>query len=244
MDLKVAHLYPDLLNLYGDRGNMIVLQKRCEWYGLDFQLARIGIGDKADLADYDLIFIGGGQDREQTLLSSDLLEYKAESLKEAYGQQSVILAVCGGYQLLGNYYKTAEGEEIRGLDLVDLWTVASNKRMIGNVVIRAPWLQNETIVGFENHSGKTYLGKGVKPLGKVTSGYGNNAEDGFEGVHMGNLYGTYLHGSLLPKNPHLADHLIETALKRRFGQVSLPKLEDTIEDEAHQAILKRLSNSN
>jgi hypothetical protein len=231
MQLRIAHLYPDQLNLYGDRGNLLALVRRCQWRGLDAVVTPVGLGEAMDPETYDLYFMGGGQDAQQWLVCDDLLNVKAQALRDAAAQHAVFLTICGGYQLLGHYYRPHQGPELRGLSLIDAYTVAGPTRFIGNVAIRRG---NGTIVGFENHSGRTYLGAGVAPLGQVLHGCGNNGEDGQEGAHVGTLYGTYLHGSLLPKNPALADELIAQALARRHGQVTLAPLPDDIELAAHR----------
>jgi CobQ-like glutamine amidotransferase family enzyme len=232
--LRLAHLYPKLMNLYGDRGNIISLRRRCQQRGIALAVDELALGDALDPAAYDLIFIGGAQDREQQRVAADLLETKAEALHQAVEQGVVLLAVCGGYQLLGRHYRPAAGEELAGVGIFDAWTVhpgPTAKRFIGNVVVR--W-QGRTLVGFENHGGRTYLGPSAQPLAKVVAGFGNNGSDGSEGVLQGeNAFGTYLHGSLLPKNPRFADHLIAQALRRRYGQVELARLDDVLEERAH-----------
>ena len=236
----VGWLYPDLMNIYGDRGNILTLVRRAEWRGMDARVLELGKSSTAPMADVDVFFFGGGQDREQALVYDDLLERKALPLGEAVGSGAALLAVCGGYQLLGRYYQTAEGERYPGIGLLDLHTVGGGKRCIGNAVIDVGdlGLDPPTLVGFENHSGRTYLGPGLRPLGRVRLGYGNNGEDGGEGVASSNIFGTYLHGSLLPKNPHLADLIISRALARR-GAGDLSPLDDSLELEAHRTILER-----
>jgi CobQ-like glutamine amidotransferase family enzyme len=241
--LRIAHLYADEMNIYGDRGNILTLQKRAQWRGIPVEIHSIGRGPAPDLSDIDLIFWGGGQDRDQELVFKDAAAHKVEAIRGAIAGGAVVLAVCGGFQLLGEYYVTADGHKLSGLGLVDLHTVPGPKRNIGNIVIETSelGLQPPTLVGFENHSGKTYLGKGLKPLGRVLSGGGgNNAEDGTEGVVTGNVFGTYLHGSLLPKNPHFADLLIERAQRRHRG-AALPALDDDVEMAAHRAVAARTS---
>ena len=235
--LRIAHLYADEMNIYGDRGNILTLQKRAQWRGITVVVDAIGRGPAPDLSDIDLIFWGGGQDRDQELVFRDAAEHKVGAIRQAIDGGAVVLAVCGGYQLLGEYYVTADGKKLPGLGLVDLHTVPGPRRNIGNIVIETSDLDLEpgTLVGFENHSGKTYLGPGLKPLGRVLRGAGNNGEDGTEGVTHGNVFGTYLHGSLLPKNPHFADLLLERALQRR-GLTRLPPLDDTVEMSAHNAV--------
>ncbi|HEY8737026.1 MAG TPA: glutamine amidotransferase [Candidatus Dormibacteraeota bacterium] len=239
--LRIAHLYADEMNIYGDRGNMLTLTKRAEWRGIEVRVEVVGRGPLRDLAAFDLIFWGGGQDRDQELVFNDAAEFKTDPVRRAVAEGSVVLAVCGGYQLLGRSYVTAAGKTLPGLNLVDLHTVPGQRRNIGNIVIDAGplGLEPSTLVGFENHSGKTYLGPGLQPLGRVLRGAGNNGEDGGEGVVDGNVFGTYLHGSLLPKNPHFADLLIARALSR-LTPFALAPLGATEELEAHRAVSDRL----
>jgi CobQ-like glutamine amidotransferase family enzyme len=226
----VGWLYPDLMNIYGDRGNVLTLLKRAEWRGYEARLLELGKGTHRAMDGVDVFFFGGGQDREQALVYDDLIESKAVPLGTAVTQGAVVLAVCGGFQLLGHYYETAEGEKLPGLGLIDVRTDAGGKRCIGNAVVDVAGLgiAPPTLVGFENHSGRTFLGPDVPPLGRVRVGSGNNGQDGTEGCAAGNVFGTYLHGSLLPKNPHFADLLISRALKR-----DLEPLDDQLELEAH-----------
>ncbi|GCE49102.1 hypothetical protein EI42_01621 [Thermosporothrix hazakensis] len=217
LTLTLGHLYPDQLNLYGDRGNIMTLQYRCQMRGIQFRAVGLGIGDALAPDEYDMLFIGGGQDKEQAPVAQDLYELKAIGLWAAIEDDMPVLAVCGGYQLLAHYYRPAEGPDMRGLGVFDAWTIHKgprSPRCIGNIALS--W-NGSTLVGFENHGGRTYLGT-AKPLGKVLKGSGNNAEDRTEGAIYRNAYGTYLHGSLLPKNPHFADHLIYLALKRKYGE--------------------------
>jgi CobQ-like glutamine amidotransferase family enzyme len=230
MTLTLAHLYPDQLNLYGDRGNILTLQQRCRWRGIHLRVVELGIGDALDPDAYDMLFIGGGQDRDQAPVAQDLYETKSIGLWAAIEDDMPVLAVCGGYQLLAHYYRPASGPDLKGLGVFDAWTVhrgARAPRCIGDIALN--W-NGQTLVGFENHGGQTYLGT-AKPLGKVLKGFGNNAQDGTEGAVYRNAFGTYLHGSLLPKNPHFADHLIELALKRSYGLNWRTNL-DTWEEEA------------
>ena len=229
------------MNIYGDRGNILTLRKRAEWRGIAVELRSIGRGPSPDLSDIDLIFWGGGQDRDQELVFRDAAAHKVAAIKSAIDRGAVVLAVCGGYQLLGQYYVTAEGQKLPGLGLVDLHTVPGSRRNIGNIVIETSGLdlQPPTLVGFENHSGKTYLGAGLRPLGRVLRGAGNNGEDATEGVVAGNIFGTYLHGSLLPKNPQFADLLLSRAL-RTTPSDRLSGLDDTIELSAHKMVRERL----
>jgi lipid II isoglutaminyl synthase (glutamine-hydrolysing) len=242
MNFTVGWLYPDLMNIYGDRGNILTLMKRAEWHGLEPKLKELGRGkvDAAEMDDVDVFFFGGGQEREQALIYDDLKEIKQESQRRAQANGAQILAVCGGYQLLGHYYQTADGERFDGIGLIDVRTEAGKKRFIGDVVVltNIEGLEPSTLVGFENHSGRTFLGPDAKPLGKVLRGSGNNGSDRTEGLIQNGVIGTYLHGSLLPKNPHLADHLIKAALRRR-GDGALSQLDDSAELAAHGWILQR-----
>jgi CobQ-like glutamine amidotransferase family enzyme len=224
MELRALALYPDQMNIYADRGNILFLQRRCEWRGIGFSHAAAGPGEGLDPGEHDLFYLGGGQDRDQRAVAADMVATKRNALQEAVEGGAVVLAVCGGYQLLGHSYQLGE-ERLPGLGLVDLKTVRKpGPRLIGNVAIEADLGDGpQTIAGFENHGGRTYLGSDATPLGRVIEGFGNNGEDGLEGVRRNNLIGTYLHGPLLPKNAWLADHLIALALERRYG--SRPKLE-------------------
>lgn len=233
LSLRLAHLYPKQMNLYGDRGNILCLRRRCAARGIDLAVDELEVGEPLDPTGCDLIFIGGAQDREQRRVAADLLAAKGEALGQAVDAGVVVLAVCGGYQLLGRYYRPAAGEDLPGLGVFDAWTVhpgPAAKRFIGNVVVR--W-QGGTLVGFENHGGRTFLGPTARPLARVIAGYGNNGRDGTEGVVQANAFGTYLHGSLLPKNPRFADHLISLALARKYGQGELLPLDDALEERAH-----------
>ncbi len=246
MQIRLAHLYPDLMNIYGDRGNVLALVNRARQRGIDIVVSEVSIGQALDPAAHDLYFFGGGQDREQIPVAADLVASKAEALREAIEGGAALLSVCGGFQLLARYYQPFDADRLPGIGLFDAWTVASHQRMIGNVVIElaaaSPLAQDgrpRTVVGFENHSGKTYLGPGGQPLGRVVVGYGNNGEDRTEGAVYRQAIGCYLHGSLLPKNPHLADFLLAQALAHRYGAVELPPLDDTLEWRAHQAAVQR-----
>lgn len=240
MKFTVGWLYPDLMNIYGDRGNILTLLKRAEWRDFDARVIELGRGSHQEMEDVDVFFFGGGQDREQALVYEDLLEFKQQPLQRAVAEGAQVLAVCGGYQLLGHYYQTAGGEKFPGIGLIDVRTEAGTKRFIGDVVVetQVAGLTPNTLVGFENHSGRTFLGSQARPLGKVRLGHGNNGSDGGEGCLQGSVIGTYLHGSLLPKNPHLADYLIRNALKRR-GAGELSPLDDSAELAAHDRILQR-----
>jgi len=235
MELRVLSLYPEQMNIYADRGNIIFLRRRCEWRGIGFLHTGAGPGEPIDPDAHDLIYVGGGQDRDQRLVALDMVESKGAALAEAVARDVPLLAVCGGYQLLGHSYQLGE-EVLPGLGLVDLKTVREEgPRLIGNVAIEVD-LDGEprVVAGFENHGGRTHLGPGAEPLGRVLAGNGNNGRDGFEGVRRGNLIGTYVHGPLLPKNSRLADHLIAAALERRYGTPpDLDPLDDTLEAAAH-----------
>lgn len=236
--LRAAHLYPKLMNIYGDRGNIMCLAQRCAGRGIGFELEVLEVGDRLEPGAHDLVFIGGAQDREQRRVAEDLRTRKGEALRQAVAAGVTVLAVCGGYQLLGRFYRSAEGAELEGVGILDLWTVhpgPNARRLIGNIVIE--W-NGRTVVGFENHGGRTYLGPDVEPLGRVLAGYGNNGEDGGEGAIQGNVIGTYLHGALLPKNPALADHLIAAALGRRYPGAELAPLDDRVEEAAHRAAVR------
>jgi len=228
----VCALYPDLMNIYADRGNLLMLERRCRWRGLGFSLSGVGIGDSLDADGADLFYMGGGQDRDQALCARDLAEHKREALHEAAGRGAVVLAVCGGYQLLGDGYELGE-DSLPGAGLVDVTTVRSDEaRLIGNVAIEVELTPGErrTLAGFENHGGRTHLGPRATALGRVLRGRGNNGVDGYEGVRDGNVIGTYLHGPLLPKNAWFADWLIATALGL---DVPLAALDDRLEQLAH-----------
>lgn len=232
--LRLAHLYPTLMNLYGDRGNIITLRRRCAARSIALDVDEIGLGDAFDPQVYDLIFIGGGQDREQARIAQDLVEHKGPGLRTAVANGTPTLAVCGGYQLLGRSYQPGAGAELPGVGIFPIRSVHPGdgaERCIGNVV--AEW-EGGTLVGFENHGGRTYLDPDATPLARVRAGFGNNGEDGTEGAIVANAFGTYLHGSLLPKNPALADRLIALALRRRYGEgAALPPLDDRLEARAH-----------
>ena len=245
MKLNICHLYPDLLDLYGDRGNILALAARCRWRGIEPIIQQASLGEDLDFMGMDILFLGGGSDREQSLLVQDLMRREKE-LRSAIENGLVVLSICGGYQMLGRYYQLASGEKIQGLGIIDIWTIAGAKRLIGNVVVELDERvlnldsKSRTLVGFENHSGKTYLGEGVVPLGKVLFGHGNNGDDREEGVRYRNVFGTYLHGPLLPKNPHFADLLLELAILRCGSDTPLRELDDRLEELAHEAIVNRL----
>jgi CobQ-like glutamine amidotransferase family enzyme len=232
--LRLAHFYPTLLNLYGDRGNILCLRRRCEARSIALVVDDIGLGDPFSPEQYDLAFIGGGQDREQQRVAGDL-QTKGDALRHSVENDMPVLAVCGGYQFLGRSYQPGAGRELPGLGIFDMHSVhpgEQSERCIGNVV--ADW-DGQQIVGFENHGGRTYLGSGTAPLARVVAGFGNNGEDGTEGARYRNAIGTYLHGSLLPKNPVLADTLIGLALDRKYSEhVELAPLDDALEEQAHE----------
>jgi len=235
MRLTLAWLYPDLMNLYGDRGNILALQRRAEWRGIQVEVLPLSLGDAFPKGAVDIVFFGGGQDKEQRLVAQDLLETKGEALRAAIEEGLPVLAICGGYQLLGEYYQPAEGERLPGIGALPVETIAGRRRHIGNVVVETDLFgPPQTLVGFENHSGCTFLKPGARPLGRVLQGGGNNGRDGTEGVVHRNAIGTYLHGSLLPKNPMLADFLLRQALRRRYGVEELAPLEDGLEERAHR----------
>ena len=237
MELRVLALYPDQMNIYADRGNIVFLRRRCEWRGIGFSYAGAGSGEPIDPAAHDLFYIGGGQDRDQRLVAADMVRTKREALGSAAEDGAVVLAVCGGYQLLGHSYQLGD-RSITGLGIADLETVREpGPRLIGNVSIEADLGGGpEVLAGFENHGGRTHLGPDALPLGRVLHGHGNNGRDGLEGVRRLNLIGTYLHGPLLPKNAGLADRLIALALEHRTGaSPTLEPLDDKLETAAHGA---------
>lgn len=254
LTLNICHLYPDLMDTYGDKGNIVALSKRCLWRRIKTTLTAVSVGEKLDPQKFDIYFFGGGQDRQQIIVGRDL-KNKAKYLKIAAQSGAVILSICGGYQLLQNYFKTLDGEVIEGVGLFDAYTIGSNQRMIQNLLVQLnPNLQSQiktvyrsenrklptaNLIGFENHSGKTYLGKNLQPLGTVIKGSGNNGEDKTEGAVYKNAFGCYLHGSLLPKNPHFADLLIAKALERRYGKIELKPLDDYFEWQAHRSATQK-----
>lgn len=272
--LTLGWLYPELMSTYGDRGNIIVLQKRCEWRGIQVEIKKLEIGYKvAELQKCDLLFMGGAQDKEQKIVSDDLSK-KTKVLKEIIDNGTPGLYICGAYQFLGKYYKEADGTKIAGLGIFDLYTEnpgPNHPRLIGNILIQCHSERSEesqkvrsfvstqddkekTLVGFENHGGRTYLGKELKPLGTVKVGFGNNGTDGTEGAVYKNSFGSYLHGPILPKNPHFADMLIKLALEKKYlpanathqalraggDKITLEPLDDSLEFQAHEAIVKHL----
>lgn len=242
MELHICHLYPDVLNLYGDQGNIICLRRRLLARGIGAEVTELPIGATADFTQFDMFFIGGGQDFEQEVLLSDLASGKAADIRSAVEDEKVFLTICGGYQMMGNYYLTHDGVQCDFIGAVNLHTVGRPERMIGNFMFRCSDDNGgSTVVGFENHSGRTYLDEGVSPLGEVLVGHGNNGEDKTEGARYKNVFGSYSHGPILPKNPEFADFLLNLALMRRYGQAALPELDDRFEKAAHNAMYERLS---
>ncbi len=237
LEITFAHIYPKLLNLYGDIGNVLTLKKRCEWRGIKFIAEEINVGDSFN--PHDMYFIGGGQDRQQVDVAFELQKHKT-FLTEERDNNAVFLSICGGYQLLGHYYKAQDGSELKGIGILDAYTLAGNKRFIGNVTTKINYLEPNTLVGFENHSGLTYLEGDTKPISKIIVGNGNNGNDKTEGARYKNVFGTYLHGSFLPKNAHFADYLIELALEKRYGEkIKLNKLDDKFELDTHNALVNK-----
>lgn len=239
MRLTIGWLYPTKMNIYGDRGNVIALQRRAAWRGMDSQTRHIGIGDPIP-DDIDVFFFGGGQDQEQVAVARDLAGRKGDVLKTAIEDGAALLSVCGGYQLLGHEYRPHDAEPLPGIGLFDVETVAGPERFIGNVVVDSQWGE---LVGFENHSGLTFLRGDAQPMGKVRIGRGNNGRDGSEGVIYRNAVGCYLHGSLLPKNPRLTDWLISVALERRGLALPGVELDDRLEQEARRTALERAART-
>ena len=254
MKLNICHLYADLMNTYGDDGNIICLVNRCLWRGIEIIVDRLTVGQEIDPQKYDLYFFGGGQDQQQVKVSEDLKKVNGANLKSAIDSGAIMLAICGGYQLLGNYYQPKNAKKLEGVSLLNIKTVASDRRMIGNIVVELDkdlvgkiaqvyiWQPKDKLgklVGFENHSGQTFVGANGKTIGQVVTGFGNNGEDHKEGAYSDNVFGCYLHGSLLPKNPHFADFLIYLALKRKNKEVFLQVLDDNLEWQAHFAAIER-----
>jgi CobQ-like glutamine amidotransferase family enzyme len=237
--LVAGHLYPDLLNLYGDRGNLIAFARRCSWRRIPVAVREIPLGEPVDFRELDFLFVGGGSDREQGILAEDLIR-RRDNLEAAVEDGLVVLAICGGYQVLGHYYQLAEDKVVPGLRLLDFYTRAGTRRLIGNCAVELELDGRPVrVAGFENHSGQTFLGQ-VQPLGRVLAGYGNNGADGLEGARYRNVFCSYLHGPLLPKNPRLTDHLISLALRRRGQDPFLAPLDDRLEEQASTAALNRL----
>lgn len=239
LKISLAHLYPELLNIYGDFGNVLTVKNRCEWRNIGVEITQINLGDEIDPGKYDFYFIGGGQDKQQIDVSRELQLWK-NALHEAMNIGAVFLGICGGYQLFGNYYQPNNGARLNGISLLDAYTVAGDKRFIGNVTAKTEFIVPKTLVGFENHSGLTYLQGETKPLALVEIGAGNNNEDKTEGARYKNVFGTYLHGSFLPKNPHFADFLIKLALEKRYKDtIELQKLNDELELKTHMSLINK-----
>ena len=243
MQINIAHIYPELLNIYGDKGNIAAFAQRCLWRNIEIKIHEINIGHKINPEFYDFYFIGGGQDQQQIAAALEMQKQKI-FFKEAVNNNAVFLTVCGGYQLLGHYYKPHNSDELKGISLLDAYTVAGNTRYIGNVTVQTdlPLGKVNTLTGFENHSGLTYLEGTTKPLGQVIIGNGNNGKDKTEGAYNNTVFGTYLHGSLLPKNPHFTDYLIKLCLKRKYSMAEiheLPEIDDELEWAAHKKAVKR-----
>lgn len=239
----VGHLYPDYLNIYADRGNIAVLARRAEWRGVTLEVRAIGLGDEIPAGAVDLLYVGGGQDREQALVAPDIAA-KADGLRAALAAGAAALAVCGGYQLLGRSYVDQAGNELPGACVLPLRTVAGQSRMIGDVLLEVELDPGErrTVAGFENHAGRTLLDPGARALGRVVAGFGNDGESGYEGCRLGRALGTYLHGPLLPRNPWLADWLLAQALARHLPGCRVPvlaPLPDSLERDAHQVASRR-----
>ena len=239
-EINIAHLYPELMNIYGDFGNICALKKRLEWRGIKANIFQISKGDEIDYKKYDIYFIGGGQDKQQFAVSEELQRHK-DPFKKLADDGIVMLAICGGYQLLGHYYQEQNGSKLQGIGLLDAYTIAGEKRSIGNVTVETDFLTPKTLVGFENHSGLTYLQGNTKPIGKVIVGHGNNQTSKEEGARFNNIFGTYLHGSLLPKNPAFCDYLLQCAIRRKLNDNSyiLPPLNDELELLAHKSLIKK-----
>jgi lipid II isoglutaminyl synthase (glutamine-hydrolysing) len=235
MRIVVGHLYPDYLNIYADRGNIAVLARRAAWRGHELDVHSISVGEPVEPGQHDLLYVGGGQDREQALVADDL-GVKADGVRAAVDGGAAVLAVCGGYQLLGRSYRDLQGEDLPGVGLFPLETVAGDRRMIGDVLLECELEAGvvRTLAGFENHAGRTRLDTGAEPLGRVVAGFGNDGESGFEGCRVGRAVGTYLHGPLLPRNPWLADWVLAQALAHRLGEPPVfEPLPDELEHEAH-----------
>lgn len=239
MTIKIGHLYPTLTSVAADRGNLFAIEKRCKWRGIETLVEPIYVKQTPDFTTYDIILFHGAADREMEIASKDI-QFKAASLREAAEANTVFLSVCAGYQLLGHYYKPFEGPELKGTGVLDLYTEGGNIRFMTHMALECtfPETGRQELVGYENHSGRTYLGPKAKPLGKVLAGWGNNGKDGVEGAVYKNVFGTYTHGPVLPKNPWLTDLLIQRAIERRYGKVELLPLDNSTEMAAHNAALK------
>lgn len=240
MELNICHLYPDLLNSYGDIGNILVMKHRLEERNINVNIFNVSINDNFDEELYDIVFFGGGQDFEQSIVSTDLKETKRDSIKKYIEANKVFIAICGGYQLLGKYYMSANNERLEGLNILNIQTEKGDVRAIDNLIIDN---NGVTYVGFENHSGKTYIND-LQPLGKIIYGLGNNGEDGYEGCRYKNTIGTYMHGPLFTKNPELCDEILLAALTNKYGEVTLNPLDDTFELKAKQVLINRYKKTN
>ena len=241
MRVRVGHLYPDYLNIYADRGNIAVLSRRAAWRGHELEVEAVGMGDRVVPGAHDLLYVGGGQDREQALVARDIAG-KGDALREAVAGGAAVLAVCGGYQLLGSFYRERSGAELPGAAVLPLHTIAGERRMIGDVLLECELEPGDrrTLAGFENHAGRTILEDGAEPLGRVVAGFGNDGESGFEGCRAGRVIGTYLHGPLLPRNPWLADWLLAQAIAHRTGEApAFDALPDRLEASAHAVAAAR-----
>ena len=238
--LHLCHLYPNTLNMYGDRGNVMVLKKRCSWRGFLLKITELFVGDdNIDFSTFDLLYIGGGGNRQQQLVYQDLLK-RAENLRSAVQQGVVLLAISSGFQLMGISFGPEDGTEYSAVGVFDAYSITEGQHMVGQVVVKSSMLKSQpTVVGFENHSGRTYLGQYCSPFGQVIKGIGNNGEDGTDGAVSYNAFGTYLHGAVLPNNPHFADLLLRRALQRRDDEIELTNLTDEFEWKAHRSALKR-----
>jgi lipid II isoglutaminyl synthase (glutamine-hydrolysing) len=235
--LRIGWLYGHEMNIYGDRGNVMALAQRARWREIEAEVETIGVGQPLDASRFDLFFWGGGQDREQITVAADMQGPKGASLRAAIEDGVPLLAICGGYQLLGHYYRPFDSDDLPGISAIDVTSEAGRDRFIGNVVIETDEFGD--LVGFENHSGLTFLGSEARPLGRVKVGHGNNGRDGMEGARQHNVVGCYMHGALLPKNPNLADWLISTALNRKYGAVTVPAVESRLEETAHTTVVSR-----
>lgn len=236
LTLRIGYLYGLEMNIYGDRGNIFALSQRCRWRGIGVELDEIGIGDPVEPGWHDLFFFGGGQDKEQVAVAADLQGGKGQTIRDSIEAGAAALAICGGYQLFGHYYRPHDGPELPGIGLFDVTSEAGPDRFIGNSVVVTPWGE---LVGFENHSALTHLGPRAASLGQARVGAGNNGRDGTGGAVYKRAYGCYLHGSLLPKNPWFTDRLLREALARRYGEVELAPLDDNLELRAHETAVRR-----
>lgn len=242
MELKICHLYPDVMNLYSDRGNALCLKKRLEWRGIQCVVEGVGIGQKLDVSQYDLFFLGGGQDFEQDVLMKDLMGTKAADIRAAIEDGVPFLAISSGFELLGQYRQKPDGTKISCIGALNMHTESGSDRLTGDYLFACDDLGGEIVVGFENHPGRTFLGEGVRPVGRLITGHGNNGRDGLEGARYKNVFGTYSHGCLLPKNPRVADLILGWALDRKYPGAVLEELEDGLENKARDYMISRLRN--